>query len=412
MLWSDGLTIDYAQNQTVGLGSAVPRTTVPTTTSTPTTTPGPTAASPTTTTDVSGSPGGPRVAPPPSTPASTPFADWLAQFYADNGLKGSDGGNGPTASDIAYWGAVDPSGIAAGSYDYVASKMLPAGQTAVMPGGTGRPLGGPTPNGITQSPYSPAPTSGNAPVEGTGGGTGSGAFSYPSWNEQFTYAPWTQTFTPPTAITEQNDPGYQARLQAADAGLQNQEAAQGTLLTTGALKDYGAYNQTFASNEYSNVYGRALTDYQTALQSYQQNYNTAAQQYNQSYQQYLNGYNQAYQSYMGNFGVSNTLNNQNFAQQFDMASLGLSGVNSANSAAGAFGANSGNNAYNAGNANAAGVVGSTNAQNQGIANLTNTALPGLYGSPYNNPYTNPYGGTQSSYQSPYSSFTSQTTGAY
>lgn len=70
-------------------------------------------------------------------------------------------------------------------------------------------------------------------------------------------------FQAPTNVTEQNDPGYQFRLQQGQQALENSAAAKGGLLTgnTGeALENYG---QNFASNEYSNVYNRAMNDYNT-----------------------------------------------------------------------------------------------------------------------------------------------------
>jgi hypothetical protein len=77
---------------------------------------------------------------------------------------------------------------------------------------------------------------------------------------------WTQAFNAPTNITEQNDPGYQARLKAMTDSLQNSAAARGNLLTGGTAMDIGNKSQDYASNEYGNVYNRALGQYQ-------QNYN-------------------------------------------------------------------------------------------------------------------------------------------
>jgi hypothetical protein len=217
--------------------------------------------------------------------------------------------------------------------------------------------------------------------DAAGNGAGpAGSFQYPKWTDTFTYAPWTQQFTAPTGITEQNDPGYQARLQLADQGIQTSAAAQGTAYSGGTLKDIANYNQTFASQEYGNVYNRALTDYNTALQGYQQNYNTAAQQYNQKYSQYLNGYNQAYQSYMGNFGVSNTLNQNQWANYLGLAGIGANAAAGTNSAAGAYGAGASQGYYNYGNAGAAGGVGAANAYQPALGYLGNLMqYPGFLG---------------------------------
>jgi hypothetical protein len=77
--------------------------------------------------------------------------------------------------------------------------------------------------------------------------------------------PWTQTFTPPTSVTEQNDPGYQFRLSQGEGALENSAAANGSLLSGNTLEAQQQFGQNYASNEYSNVYNRAL-------QQYQQNY--------------------------------------------------------------------------------------------------------------------------------------------
>lgn len=77
--------------------------------------------------------------------------------------------------------------------------------------------------------------------------------------------PWSSTFTPPTAATEANDPGYQFRLQQGEGALENSAAASGSLESGNTLEAQQEFGQNYASNEYSNVYNRAL-------QQYQQNY--------------------------------------------------------------------------------------------------------------------------------------------
>jgi hypothetical protein len=88
---------------------------------------------------------------------------------------------------------------------------------------------------------------------------------------------WNEPFVAPTAATEQNDPGYQFRLQQGVNALQNSAAARGNLLTGATAAGINAYGQDYASNEYSNVYGRALGQYQQAYNIFQQN---QANQYN------------------------------------------------------------------------------------------------------------------------------------
>lgn len=68
-------------------------------------------------------------------------------------------------------------------------------------------------------------------------------------------------FQAPNAVTEQNDPGYQFRLQQGQKALENSAAARGSLLSGGTAKSLNDYAQGSASNEYSNVYNRALQTY-------------------------------------------------------------------------------------------------------------------------------------------------------
>lgn len=82
---------------------------------------------------------------------------------------------------------------------------------------------------------------------------------------------WTGQFQAPTAATEQNDPGYQFRLDQGMKALTNSAAARGGLLTSGTGKDLNNYAQDYASNEYNNVYNRALDQYQMGYNQFQQN---------------------------------------------------------------------------------------------------------------------------------------------
>ena len=65
-------------------------------------------------------------------------------------------------------------------------------------------------------------------------------------------------FSPPTGVDEQNDPGYQFRIDQGNKAIQSSAAARGTLLTGGTLKALAGYSQGLASNEYGNVFNRAL----------------------------------------------------------------------------------------------------------------------------------------------------------
>ncbi len=81
--------------------------------------------------------------------------------------------------------------------------------------------------------------------------------------------PYSEKFTAPTDVTEQNDPGYKFRLSEGMKALQNSAAAKGTLLNGATAAGINAYGQDYASNEYGNVYGRALGEYQNRYNIFQ-----------------------------------------------------------------------------------------------------------------------------------------------
>jgi hypothetical protein len=83
--------------------------------------------------------------------------------------------------------------------------------------------------------------------------------------------PWKNSFTAPTAATEQNDPGYQFRLQQGQQMLENSAASRGSLLDGNTAMAEQQYGQDYASNEYSKVYERALGQYQQQYNIFQNN---------------------------------------------------------------------------------------------------------------------------------------------
>ena len=98
----------------------------------------------------------------------------------------------------------------------------------------------------------------------TGTFTGGGRYPLASVMGTGLAQPWTTPFVAPTDITEQNDPGFQARLKMGTDALQRSAASKGTLLTGGLLKGLDRYAQDYASNEFGNVYNRAMGEYQNA----------------------------------------------------------------------------------------------------------------------------------------------------
>lgn len=98
-------------------------------------------------------------------------------------------------------------------------------------------------------------------------------------------------FSAPTADSMTMDPSYQFRLSQGQQALENSAAARGGLLSgnTGrALQDYG---QGAASQEYGNIWDRAMQDYNTRMQRWGVGRGAAERDYgfgNQAWQQNLN----------------------------------------------------------------------------------------------------------------------------
>ena len=80
-----------------------------------------------------------------------------------------------------------------------------------------------------------------------------------------------EEFEAPTLETMQLTPGYQFRLQEGQDVLEHSAAARGNLLTGATAEALTRYGQDYASGEYSNVYNRALTEYQQNYNIFQQN---------------------------------------------------------------------------------------------------------------------------------------------
>lgn len=83
--------------------------------------------------------------------------------------------------------------------------------------------------------------------------------------------PYGQQFQAPTGLDMQNDPGYMERLKLGTDALQKSAAARGSVLTGGTAKALDTYAQDYASNEYGNVYNRALQSYDTNYNAFNNN---------------------------------------------------------------------------------------------------------------------------------------------
>lgn len=167
-----------------------------------------------------------------------------------------------------------------------------------------------------------------------------------------------QPFVAPTAATEQNDPGYQFRLQQGQQALQNSAAAQGGLLSGNTGQALEQYAQNYASNEYSNVYNRALTEYQQRYNIFQGN---QANTFNRLAA--LAGVGQTTASQLGQLGQQGSAN--------------IANINAST------GQQVGNSLQNAGAATASGYAGIANSLNGGIGNISQYLMlqqAGLLGS--------------------------------
>lgn len=155
-----------------------------------------------------------------------------------------------------------------------------------------------------------------------------------------------QTFQAPTGLTEQNDPGYQARLALGQTAMEKSAAARGNILTGGTAQAENQAAQDYASNEYGNVYNRALNTFGT------------------NYGVWNNDQNNIYSRLMG---LSN-------AGQTAATSQGSLGQSAAGNVAGidtSTGQQVGQDYGNAAAANASGVVGSANAWSGALGNTGN-----------------------------------------
>lgn len=141
---------------------------------------------------------------------------------------------------------------------------------------------------------------GDAPGGGDFGNFSPGQFTTP-WSGSFPTFPTAQPFVAPTGQEVLNDPGYKFRLGEGQNQLEQSAAARGLLNTGGTLKDVLRYGQSFASNEYGNVYNRKANEYQTnygtqVLDPYQNAYKNAMDSYNVWRNQQNDSWNKVFQA--------------------------------------------------------------------------------------------------------------------
>jgi hypothetical protein len=237
-----------------------------------------------------------------------------------------------------------------------------------------------------------------------GGGMSLGAaMQRPTWTggdfvaDKFTYD---KTFQAPTAADMEADPGYAFRKAEGEKALQRSAAAKGSLLGGGTLKALADYGQGLASQEYGNVYGRRLgefnQDFGRALTTYGTNEDNRFRAHGANVNAAL-GYgnlalgnkqaDNAYSLGQGNLALGQgQLGLQQDAQSFQqgvmfpwqqqstLAQMGLQAAGQMGNYGSYYGQNAANGLYGQGNAQAAGAVGSGNAWNAGLTGAGNAAL--------------------------------------
>lgn len=229
-----------------------------------------------------------------------------------------------------------------------APTSTPTGQRAITVG-AGSAIGRPgLPVSISSMPITGvsrpgAPVAKSSAPPGTFSATPS---SSPGTGYGSLLAPYPSQFTAPTGLTEQNDPGYQARLALGTQAMQQSAAARGSLLTGGTAQALDQLGQDYASNEYNNVYNRALNTYATNYNAYNQN---QANQYNR-----LAGIAGVGQQAAGQLGT-----------------LGQSAANGISSNLLNTASMMGQQGNNAAAANASGLVGSANAWSGALGGASN-----------------------------------------
>lgn len=162
-------------------------------------------------------------------------------------------------------------------------------------------------------------------------------------------SPFSEQFQAPTNVTEQNDPGYQFRLQTGLDEMTNSAAARGGLLSGGTAKAMQDYAQNSASNEYVNVYNRDLNEY-------------------------LNRANLFFTNQSNQFNKLADIAGMGQATGGQLTNAGLTAGNQIGNTLLTSGAQIGQNINNAGAARASGYVGASNAIGGSLSNLGNLAM--------------------------------------
>jgi hypothetical protein len=234
------------------------------------------------------------------------YAAKLVAYY------GAQPGADPSlTNDPNYWIGKITSGELGPDQGYIVNKMQTAWQQPAV--GSTPSAQAPAPSALAQY-VNPPPTTTFTPPP---------APTYTAYNPGA--APTPTTYTMPTEAQAQATPGYQFAVDQGNLGLQRSAAAQGGLLSGGALKDISAYNVGMADQNYNNLVSQGLAINQqnntNALNQYQAtvNANLGAGSLNLSgvNQQFQNTYTPSWNAYLssigqGQYGSSLAVNQNQF----------------------------------------------------------------------------------------------------
>lgn len=112
-------------------------------------------------------------------------------------------------------------------------------------------------------------------------------------------APWTGSFTAPTAEAAASEPGFQFQLGEALKAIERSAAAKGTLLTGGTGKALEGRAVDLANTNYKDVYGRAYNEYDTRRSDF---LNNEANRFTSQVSNENNRYDSEFANWQGQYG--------------------------------------------------------------------------------------------------------------
>lgn len=123
-------------------------------------------------------------------------------------------------------------------------------------------------------------------------------------------------FKAPNAEDVLNDPGYGFRLNQGRQALEQSSSGKGILRTGGTLKDILGYGQALASQEYSNVYGRAAD-------TYDRNYGVSRDVFDRTYTGAKDTYAPTFADWQMRQAAEQRAGDLEFARQWDIYTYGV-----------------------------------------------------------------------------------------